>query len=69
MTDWQPIDTAPKDGTDVLLFIPDFANYPDSPRVVSALWGDCGWWQDNAAAGCQTWGNPTHWQPLPAAPD
>jgi hypothetical protein len=64
---WQPIETAPKDGADILIFIPDMQNYPDNPRIVSAFWGICGW-TDNAAVGCQTWGNPTHWMPLPEPP-
>jgi hypothetical protein len=64
---WRPIETAPKDETEILLFIPDMQGYPDNPRIVSAYWGICGW-TDNAAVGCQTWGNPSHWMPLPNPP-
>lgn len=57
--DWQPIESAPKDGTPVLLFdgkgIHDgaWANYPHMP---------CWDWKDGQTA------DPTHWKPLPAAP-
>ena len=64
---WQPIETAPKDGTWVWAFWPVQATEdqqrpslwvkddPDGPR-----------WQD--AADHIDWTQPTHWQPLPAPP-
>lgn len=63
---WQPIETAPKDGTDILVFRPRFdGNY--IPQVGQDWWmrasytGDC--WA-KSRADCQ----PTHWMPLPPAP-
>ena len=68
MTDWQPMATAPKDGTMVLLFVPDsaileivFGRYDTS--------GDEGDW-------LMDWGNErtvidvpvTHWMPMPEPP-
>ena len=81
---WQPIETAPKDGTPVLIWTPeghDIASY--SPREddgQQSMGHDAGWW------GCLTpadpgrhMGNPdyyreaecqpTHWMPLPEPPD
>ena len=61
---WQPMATAPKDGTPVLLWWPYWANV--RPLV--------GWWQNNG--GWQSWEAsdedakpPTHWRPLPSPPD
>jgi hypothetical protein len=59
---WQPIATAPRDGTGILLWQPGI----DEPHVgrwsrppYQEWWGDA--W---APPGCQ----PTHWMPLPAPP-
>lgn len=57
---WQPIETAPKDGTEVLLF----AGFD---------MGICFWREDETMTGW-TWGlgkrflNPSHWMPLPPPP-
>jgi hypothetical protein len=65
---WQPIESAPKDGTAVLIFVPDMGNWPDRPTIVTAFWNGGLGWCDNAMVGCQTYGRPTHWMPLPAPP-
>lgn len=72
---WQPIDTAPKDGSAVILYglvgEPNFG-YIAAKRerkvehVVHqghfsyGLWQTGTYWQ---------WLDPTHWMPLPAAPE
>lgn len=60
---WQPIETAPRDGTEILIFIPDC-----DQAVASYQYGDdedmAGWWGD----GGFHYADPTHWQPLPAPP-
>lgn len=57
-TPWQPIETAPKDGTWVLLY--DVCDY-----MVVAVWDYDGWYdlaEDTAHY------HPTHWMPLPPKP-
>ena len=55
---WKPIETAPKDGTRLLLDI-DHDDYGD--RVWTGLWAD-GWMVSYGKAKKE----PTHWMPLPA---
>lgn len=73
---WQPIETAPKDGTRVLLWI----EWSDVP-VVGEFSHDR-WWADTehheVSCGAYCYGGsvssdknmkPTHWHPLPLPPD
>lgn len=76
---WQPIETAPKDGTWILVWGGKTdEEYPDIPekeksRPVIAQWiDDDAWvtdhkWQFAYYNGCHhgEYMNPTHWQPLP----
>ena len=55
--EWQPIETAPKDGTRVLIFSVDEV-------VVAHYEGDM--WCENEYD--NLWHNPTHWMPLPEPP-
>ena len=66
---WQPIETAPKNGTEVLLY----------SRVGHVIGKFCRWAPDDrdwmGSDWVVTWDDsclstpPTHWMPLPAAPD
>jgi hypothetical protein len=69
MTDWRTIETAPKDGTRILVPYPRFkaqnnTNVPDEYEVQIVYWKgngwDLGWWKLHE--------DPTHWQPLPEPP-
>lgn len=75
--DWQPIETAPRDGTDVLLFYPlEGLRHDWNPQVVIAGWRDysrapqlSGWvFQSRGVRGYSATFQPTHWQPLPTPP-
>lgn len=58
--DWQPIETAPCDGTPVLLFHPAW-----NTLAVGMHHGDCAVWQHPDGDLLST---PTHWTPLPQPP-
>ena len=69
MTDWQPIETAPKDGSKIIL-------YRDSDVFALCSWGgeeisENGafwiWWVPEPEWIAEI-KNPTHWIPLPAPP-
>jgi hypothetical protein len=57
LREWQPIETAPKDGTQVWAWDAERGSNP-------ALWVDGAWWitYDDAMI------HPTHWMPLPDPP-
>jgi len=58
---WQPIDTAPKDGFHLLLFRPDI-------QFVGYWGGPNSGWRINAPGLPAMWPLPTHWMPLPKSP-
>lgn len=68
--EWQPIETAPKDGDLLILACPGgvfIAPWPAAPEPTTAekrrMIEYANMWPDH-----KTW-TPTHWMPLPAAPD
>lgn len=77
MSEWQPIETAPKDGTAILAYNPMIGAYstayttrfvPDKPYGGGF---PCGYWP-NGTPGSDNFGRwdcqPTHWLPLPPPP-
>ncbi len=81
---WQPIDTAPKDGTHVLLCFPDwdYQHKPKTPIRVAIegfwrneTWCDGGLWDvvvlPSHGCDCCATDNqdPTHWMALPNWPE
>lgn len=71
---WQPIETAPKDGTTVLIFVPTDAPNIAHPTPVFAAYSYGGEW---VAQGCSASDGiylsfdadePTNWMPLPNPP-
>ena len=59
---WRTIESAPKDGTDVLTFSPRAADYGFNPSRLN--WFANGTWQK---ANSSSW-PATHWMPLPLPP-
>lgn len=70
MSEWQPIETAPKDGKSVILFDPSRGGFVADQRFIFAHWS--GWgggiWENTNSGGKLMNGNPTHWMPLPEPP-
>lgn len=66
MSEWQPIETAPRDGTEVLIYCPPGEHYEGMyTAAYDTLMGGC--WTDNARR--TLWPLPaTHWMPLPSPP-
>lgn len=60
--DWQPIETAPKDGTHILMFRPR-AKQPIAVGLFVP-----GWHHPMAIPGRYGWDDVTHWMPLPPPP-
>lgn len=70
MSEWQPIETAPKDGTPIIVGV----------AGLDRSSGEAHWWQgEDGRGGWQTWDGanhrrtvyattPTHWMPMPAPP-
>lgn len=59
--EWQPIETAPKDGTHIQLYRPVM-------QFVGYYGGEDSGWRHNAPGLDAIWPLPTHWMPLPPTP-
>ena len=59
--EWRPIETAPKDGTIIWIYAPPAHGLP-------ALQTQCAWHPDAGFCVCEL-REPTHWMPLPFAPE
>lgn len=73
MTEWQPIETAPKDGTLILGFSAQYRTPKLSQDRATIFWdadnvlgAGVGWWGKLPNGLVMT--NPTHWMPLPNPP-
>lgn len=74
MSEWQPIESAPKDETDILLFFPD-GYWSTGSEYAVGFWGsvgepDAGWYHGEADSTSMTafGSHPSHWAPLPLPP-
>lgn len=74
MTEWQPIETAPRDGTLIIIAYKVFGRYrvyPASYGVGGFVDSDFAWGildHDGSTNAVKT-GEPTHWMPLPEPPE
>lgn len=74
---WQPIETAPKDGTYILLYSEDSNSRTmgvaqfmiNSDDATDTAWVQGRMFNEDNEMQCVLFTNPTHWKPLPAAPD
>lgn len=61
MSEWQPIETAPRDGTPILAYNSMLGSYNTAylnGEFPCGFWGRLGQWYPQ----------PTHWMPLPPPP-
>lgn len=66
-TQWRPIDTAPRDGTRVLLWVPPYGPSTGHYEPARVNWGpNASLWI--AASVLNKEAHPTHWMPLPSPP-
>jgi len=71
--DWQPIATAPKDGTEILGYIPAGPGHL-SDLVCTVWWDQAPSWRPDESDWETPWGfnsdelGPSHWLPHPATP-
>lgn len=67
---WQTIESAPKDGTEILGFIPGsrIGHLQEEPDIIDAVFwkSNTGGWRHRSDDHIHL--NVTHWQPLPASP-
>lgn len=61
MTDWQPIETAPRDGKTLLMWAPGFGL-----GALVLYWMNDYWREPANGLGLKV--EPTHWMPLPPPP-
>lgn len=63
MSEWLPIETAPKDAQPNIAYCPRGARWSEDIEIV--WWNGNDWWKfDGVDLGYE----PTHWQPLPEPP-
>lgn len=75
MSEWQPIETAPRDGSQILVYRPQ-AHLTNDPqvKVCRSVQHDKGCWEKTVPPGMDStnftdgYCKPTHWMPLPQPP-
>lgn len=62
---WQPIETAPKDGTEILGVVAGSSGTASVTCMIEGEW-ECSDFDEHDYLPCTWW--PTHWIPLPSPP-
>ncbi|CAB4164350.1 Domain of unknown function DUF551 [uncultured Caudovirales phage] len=65
-SEWQPIETAPRDGTNVLAYCPVEHEVDNNFYIRTVFFDETEWRCEDDLQGCTC--NPTHWMPLPPPP-
>lgn len=65
MTTWRRIESAPKDGTDIIVYRPNAKENENIPMIGIDYWSKR---LGNVWAKSNDIKQPTHWMPLPFAP-
>ncbi len=65
---WQPIETAPRDGCFVLVYVAEPFSDSTQQICVSVWDSDLDGWMTDLPAGGWDFVDPTHWMPLPEPP-
>lgn len=65
---WMPIESAPRDGTEILVFYPVTMNTAVPGWVVPASYKEWAWFRSGTDLFLTGEHSPTHWQHLPAPP-
>lgn len=66
---WQPIETAPKDGTHIMVWDASFTDdFGSEPQNVVVCWCKDRWELSHYDAFSCSPANVTHWMPLPEPP-
>jgi len=72
MSEWQPIETAPKDGTCILVINDNKGGYYTEPFAIGVAAYEGSYktraWYSQACCDGVSYFTPTHWMPLPEAP-
>ena len=77
MSEWQPIETAPKDRTEVIIFglwAGEITGRERTPGIFLASYCGPGGdfdgydWSVSGGDAYASWAKPTHWMPLPEPP-
>lgn len=74
-SDWKPIESAPKDGTAILIYVPRGIAHVRWNKCAGSRIGKASWtgawetcWNNSDGWDDPNFDNATHWQPLPEPP-